>query len=288
MQLLIAGLFPGKSISCGESMSWGFEIGRVYSRRADIHARFGGQQQGGIITPARHSLVIIITGEEGLAHGYADRHRDDGVFEYFGEGQVGDMQLRAGNRAIAEHSGQGKGLLLFEKTPNGLRFEGEMVCEGYHREPATDRTGTAREAIVFELRSLEGVAEKVEAEPAPPDTTPLQVLRQLAFSAASQSSQPASQGKRNVYQRSRDVRAYVLARAHGKCEGCASAAPFYRPDGSPYLEPHHLRRVSDGGPDHPARVIALCPNCHRRVHAGADGQTYNAKLRAIMGKIEPE
>ena len=43
-------------------MSWGFEIGRVYNRRVDIHARFGGQQQGGIITPAQHSLVTIIYG----------------------------------------------------------------------------------------------------------------------------------------------------------------------------------------------------------------------------------
>ena len=79
---------------------------------------------------AQHPLVIIITGEEGLEHGYADRYRADGVFEYFGEGQVGDMRLRAGNRAIAEHSVQGKGLLLFRKTSEGLRFEGEMVCEG--------------------------------------------------------------------------------------------------------------------------------------------------------------
>ena len=77
-------------------MSSGFEIGRVYNRRIDIHGQFGGQQQGGIITPAQHPIVIIVTGEEGLEHGYADRYRDDGVFEYFGEGQVGDMQLRAG------------------------------------------------------------------------------------------------------------------------------------------------------------------------------------------------
>jgi hypothetical protein len=32
-----------------------------------------------------HPLVIIVNGEEGLEHGYADRTRDDGVFEYFGE-----------------------------------------------------------------------------------------------------------------------------------------------------------------------------------------------------------
>jgi hypothetical protein len=34
------------------------------------------------------------------------------------------MRLRAGNRAIAEHSALGKGLLLFRKTSEGLRFEG--------------------------------------------------------------------------------------------------------------------------------------------------------------------
>ena len=50
----------------------------------------------------------------------------------------------------------------------------------------------------------------------------------------------------------------------------------------------HLRRVSDGGPDHPAHVIALCPNCHRRVHAGVDGHTYNTTLIAIMLTTEPE
>jgi 5-methylcytosine-specific restriction enzyme A len=85
----------------------------VYNRRHDIHVRFGGQQQGGIITPAQHPLLIIIAGEGGLEHGYADRYRADGVFEYFGEGQIGDMRMRAGNRAIAEHSAPGRSLLLF-------------------------------------------------------------------------------------------------------------------------------------------------------------------------------
>ena len=47
------------------TMTWGFQIGRVYNRRGDIHGRFGGQQQGGIVTPAQHPIVIIITGEEG-------------------------------------------------------------------------------------------------------------------------------------------------------------------------------------------------------------------------------
>lgn len=85
-------------------MSFGFEIGKSYNRRADVHARFGGQQQGGIIIPAEHPVVIIITGEEGLAHGYEDRYRDDGAFLYFGEGQIGDMRMQRGNAAIAHLS----------------------------------------------------------------------------------------------------------------------------------------------------------------------------------------
>ena len=268
-------------------MTWGFEVGRVYNRRRDIHASFGGQQQGGIITPAEHPVVIIITGEEGVQHGYVDRYRADGAFEYFGEGQVGDMQLQRGNRAIAEHSAAGKSLLLFRNTAAGLRFEGEMVYEGHHIERSPDRTGAERNALVFELRPLEAIQELVEAEGPPPGAT-LEELRQRAQSAAAGPSQPITQASRTVYQRSRDVRNYVLARANGNCEGCASPAPFQRVDGTPYLEPHHLRRISDGGPDHPAHVIALCPNCHRRVHAGADGQSYNRALIASMLRVEPK
>lgn len=268
------------------TMTWGFEIGRVYNRRRDIHSRFGGQQQGGIITPTENPVVIIITGEEGLQHGYADQFRPDGVFEYFGEGQVGDMRIRAGNRAIATHSEEGKGLLLFRKTRDGLRFEGEMVCEGYQYRVAPDREGKNRNAIVFHLRTLDAVVEQAEHQPSALPVVSFDELRQLALSAGSLTAQTPSEGRRSIYQRSRDVRNYVLARANGECEGCASPAPFVRSDGTPYLEPHHLRRVSDGGPDHPEHVIALCPNCHRRVHAGMDGADFNAQLTEKLREIE--
>lgn len=267
-------------------MSWGFEIGRVYNRRKDIHGRFGGQQQGGIITPAAHSLVIIITGEDGLQHGYADQYREDGVFEYFGEGQVGDMQIRAGNRAIAEHSANGKGLLLFEKAKKtGLRFVGEMICEGHYYKSAPDTTGAERQAIVFELRALDAITEGVGQESSVAGQA-LEDLRRLAIDAAMIAPQLPAQGRRNVYQRSKDVRNYVLARSSGMCEGCSEPAPFVREDGSPYLEPHHIRRLSDGGPDHPAHVIALCPNCHRKVHAGKDGREYNETLAIKVRQLE--
>ncbi|RYE41397.1 MAG: HNH endonuclease, partial [Hyphomicrobiales bacterium] len=89
-----------------------------------------------------------------------------------------------------------------------------------------------------------------------------------------------------VFQRSADVRAYVLARAGGNCEACSAAAPFTTSAGMPYLEAHHIDRLSDGGPDDPRRVAGICPNCHRRAHFGSDRAAWNADLKARTLKRE--
>ena len=51
---------------------------------------------------------------------------------------------------------------------------------------------------------------------------------------------------------------------------------------TPYLEPQHIRRIANGGPDHPRRVAALCPNCHTYIHDGEDGDVDN---RALADKL---
>lgn len=74
-----------------------------------------------------------------------------------------------------------------------------------------------------------------------------------------------------AFVRNQDVVAEVLFRATGTCEGCNNAAPFLRRnDGTPYLEVHHKQQLSAGGEDTVENAIALCPNCHRKIHFGAD------------------
>jgi 5-methylcytosine-specific restriction protein A len=112
-------------------------------------------------------------------------------------------------------------------------------------------------------------------------------LRAAALTAASPvANTTVKQAKTNYYQRSAAGREYVLARARGICEACEAPAPSVREDGTPYLEPHHTRRLSDGGPDHPRWVAAVCPNCHARCHHGQDGQAVNAALQARLGSLE--
>ncbi|SEU06696.1 HNH endonuclease [Stenotrophomonas indicatrix] len=135
-----------------------FDVGALYNRKEQIHAVFGGQQQGGISTPKEHPLVIAFTGEAGVSHGYHDFWDDDEFFHYFGEGQVGDMKYVAGNRAIGEHVKDGKTLVVFQMMGKGrpYRYLGRFMCQSSYIQPGTpDREGQPRSAIVFRLRSLE-------------------------------------------------------------------------------------------------------------------------------------
>lgn len=72
-----------------------------------------------------------------------------------------------------------------------------------------------------------------------------------------------------IFQRNPDVIAEVLIRANGVCEKCNKKAPFNRAsDGTPYLEIHHVKRLADGGEDTVENAIAVCPNCHKKLHFG--------------------
>ena len=88
------------------------------------------------------------------------------------------------------------------------------------------------------------------------------------------------------YNRSKKVKQYVKARADGQCEGCGDPAPFISKTGKPYLHAHHIHELSDGGADTVDTVIALCPNCHYRVHHGEDGDEYNKRLMRKMEGLE--
>lgn len=270
-----------------------FIVGEVYRRR-DLHLAYGGQWQGGISTPSDSPLIFLFTGDSGHQYGYRDGYRDDGTYWYTGEGQEGDMRMERGNQAIRDHEKNGKALHLFESIGEGMvRYLGEAIYLDHHEEVTPDRNGNPRRAIVFELDLNGGVEGRiVQPEPARRDSRlkrlwnePLEQLRQRALERP-EKGVSSQERKQRAYLRSEAVQIYVLRRSEGICEGCREPAPFRRPDGRPYLEPHHLRRLADAGPDHPRWVAALCPNCHRRVHSGEDKASYNEKILEYVSRRE--
>jgi|GEM_PF-3524438 len=69
------------------------------------------------------------------------------------------------------------------------------------------------------------------------------------------------QAKRSGY-----ISEYAKRRANGICQLCENNAPFFNQDGKPYLETHHIEWLSRGGTDSIDNVVALCPNCHSKIH----------------------
>lgn len=84
------------------------------------------------------------------------------------------------------------------------------------------------------------------------------------------------------YERDPKVVSFVEWRANGICELCGQPAPFNRPDGTPYLEVHHIIPLSEDGADSAKNAAALCPNCHRACHSGADTKACQSYLQKTI------
>ncbi len=115
-----------------------------------------------------------------------------------------------------------------------------------------------------------------------------EIIRDDAIDAgtATQQNPPERTTRYSQYNRNDIVKTYVKQRADGKCEGCGEPAPFTSKTGNPYLHAHHVNELSGGGKDSIENVIALCPNCHYRVHDGEDGEQYNVYLKRRLRHIE--
>jgi 5-methylcytosine-specific restriction protein A len=264
-----------------------FEPGKIYNRVKEIQEPFGGQRQGGISTPKDQPYVFIFTGDTGVRYGYKDDFMPDGTFWYTGEGQIGNMKMDRGNLAIQNHRKNKKNLILFEYISRGkVRCIGEAAYLGHHIERRPDENANLREAIIFELEinSRLSAPEATEPETEHPGEATLRLwsrpIAEVRDMASRKASSSVSEKTRRIItrQRSEAVKVYVLRRANGICESCNMIAPFLTKIGRPYLEPHHIYRLSDGGPDSPDSVSAVCPNCHKEIHYGINGKSLNERL----------
>jgi 5-methylcytosine-specific restriction protein A len=166
-----------------------------------------------------------------------------------------------------------------------LNEHGLPFIQGY--KPARNVGSNTNESILKSLRRNKFIIEN-NFEPTP-DADKLQKRTNRILRSISLFDKPAGQEipqkietTTAVYYRDPAVRAWVLKNANGKCEACDSDAPFLLPDGFPFLEVHHMIPLALGGPDTIENALALCPNCHRRVHLSKDKDLFNSE---IYGKV---
>jgi len=112
--------------------------------------------------PERLTSSSSLNLRAGEAYGYKYDRWEAGVFHFTGDGQVGDQELRWGNRAIINHRKDGRALRVFRGARGVVTYVGEfdLAADPYYYAEATDRLGHNRRVIVFKLVPVGAVADE--------------------------------------------------------------------------------------------------------------------------------
>ncbi|MBB3763439.1 HNH endonuclease [Sphingomicrobium lutaoense] len=232
--------------------------------------------QGGMRRSKRTNTLVLICNH--LDSIYEDRWID-GVLHYTGMGQKGDQSLNfMQNRTLAESSRNGVAVHLFEvftPKPRIYTYAGEVVlADEPYQEVQPDEDKNDRKVWVFPLTPK---SDRIPALPANLfEEVEERRARRIKRLTDKEIEARARQGGKSVvgsrpatirtHQRNEYVVEHAKRRAKGHCELCRKPAPFTDNDDRPYLETHHIVWLARGGPDTVENTVALCPNCHRRMH----------------------
>lgn len=246
-------------------------LGETYSNK-DICDMFLCSPQGGMRkSNSTNSLVLISDHTKSL---YNDRWIGD-VFHYTGMGQEGDQDLHfMQNKTLYESPSSGIKAFLFEVfEPQEYTFQGEVRLAGEpYQEPQSDINGEKRKVWIFPLKLVNG-DKPITYEQFETMNKKRTILgknlskEELNRRAKNSSEMPRSVAvEKEQYIRDPYVAEFTKRRANGFCELCGRPAPFKNKDGSPFLEIHHIKWLSRRGKDTIENTVALCPNCHRKMH----------------------
>ncbi|WP_427137339.1 HNH endonuclease [Psychrobacillus psychrodurans] len=98
------------------------------------------------------------------------------------------------------------------------------------------------------------------------DSLSLKHLTEKLIILESKENRKLNVNQTTAYSRSVYIREFARRVSNGVCQLCDMDAPFHDTHGQPFLEVHHIHYLSKGGSDSIDNVIALCPNCHRKIH----------------------
>ena len=127
-------------------------------KRTELSGYLKLSGQGGIDTSDKNSLTCIFSySKEGAKHGYKDGW-NNGIFEYFGQGLLGNMEMKGNNKSLLNHKLKQRRVFLFFKGLKGeVIYENEFTVDGndpYFWTTSIDDEGKLRDSIVFRLKPV--------------------------------------------------------------------------------------------------------------------------------------
>ena len=218
-------------------------------------------------------LVLVSDSFKAL---YQDRWEGD-ILHYTGMGKVGPQALKSQNRNLANSTTTGERVYLCEAfEPKRYTFWVEVeLADKTYQESQPDDNGDAREVFMFPIRLKvpENATRWSEHQVRALEEEQSKIARKLSDQelkkrAMAAKERPPRRPMSSVqFYRNAAVAEYVKRWARGSCELCGNEAPFRNRGGFPYLECHHIEWLAEGGEDSILNAVALCPNCHRKMHS---------------------
>jgi len=249
-----------------------FKIGETVTN-AEIVARFKCGNMGGMRrSKSTNSLVIISDHTKGL---YDDKWLGN-ILHYTGMGKIGDQDLFfMQNKTLAESEINGITVHLFEvlEATKYMYLGVVSLVDKPYKAEQKGNDGNIRKVWIFPLKLKNDIQAITDTEINDFIKEKEKIAEKLSFLelqklAKQNESEKVSRRivSSNLYIRDPFVAEFAKRRANGKCQLCDEVAPFTKYDGVPYLESHHIDWVSAGGSDTIENTVALCPNCHRKMH----------------------
>lgn len=268
-----------------------FKVGQTVSNQ-ELYTEFQcANMQGMRRSKAKNALVIICDHTKSL---YDDKWYGN-VLHYTGQGKKGDQSLEfMQNRTLAESDKNGVSLFLFEvMDQSGYTYRGPVKLDSKpYQETQDDEDGEPRKVWMFPLRTLEDqeISKReldsfISNRQKKVSKLSIDKLKTEAISHGSTKGSSRNV-KSKVYIRDDFIAEYTKRSANGVCELCEQKAPFCDKNGEPYLESHHVIWLSKGGPDTIENTVALCPNCHKKMHIVADNTDIEKLLRKAHERFE--
>ncbi len=241
---------------------------------AELRRIFKCSSQGGMRRSLKTNTLVIVS--DHTKSFYEDRWKGN-ILHYTGMGLTGDQSLTfSQNKTLNESRTNGVNVHLFEVFEKGKYvYQGPVELGGRpYRETQPDHEGNNRIVWMFPLKLVQtGRPPMISEETFENDRE----IRERAVRKLSDKelheriSRPTH--KKTPYEvfsnrimRNEYVSEFVKRRAKGKCQLCGNDAPFYDRCQQPCLEVHHITWLSRGGKDEIDNAVALCPNCHRKMH----------------------
>ncbi|MDX7997959.1 HNH endonuclease [Xenorhabdus sp. Reich] len=233
---------------------------------------FACSPQGGMRRAYRTNTLVIISNH--VKSIYGDRWEGK-TLHYIGMGTKGDQTLTfAQNRTLAESKSNGVKVHLFEVFKDKeYTYVGkiELVDDPY-TEQQPDADGNDRLVYVFPVKLIKGEHIVLESDIYTLCMQKTNRARKLSNDELKQCIRRGSKKSGSFiqysvrYERNACITEYAKRVAKGICQLCLSPAPFCNERGEPYLETHHIVWLSKGGADTIENTVALCPNCHKKMH----------------------